>query len=92
MSTQIEPQSSSTVIITDGVAQVFVQDGVTQVVEVVTPGPQGPVAPPFNLGDLPNVKVASAVNKSLLYYDSSSAEWRGDAIHTVITLTDGGGF
>ncbi len=71
---------------------VVIGEGQSQIVEIATPGPQGPVAPPFNLGDLPNVKVASAVNKSLLYYDSSSAEWRGDAIHTVTTLTDGGGF
>jgi len=71
---------------------VVIGEGQSQIVEISTPGPQGPVAPPFNLGDLPNVKVSAAVNKSLLYYDSSSAEWRGDAIHTVTTLTDGGGF
>lgn len=83
MSAEITPSSNPVVII---------GEGQSQIIEVATPGPQGPVAPPFNLGDLPNVKVSGAVNKSLLYYDASSSEWRGDAIHTVITLTDGGGF
>ena len=83
MSAEITPSSNPVVII---------GEGQSHIIEITTPGPQGPVAPPFNLGDLPNVKVAGAVNKSLLYYDSSSAEWRGDAIHTVITLTDGGAF
>lgn len=70
----------------------IIGEGQSQIIEIATPGPQGPVAPPFNLGDLPNVKVAGAVNKSLLYYDASSSEWRGDATNTVTTLTDGGGF
>lgn len=83
MSAEITPSSNPVVII---------GEGQSQIIEIATPGPQGPVAPPFNLGDLPNVKVAGAVNKSLLYYDTSSSQWRGDALHTVITLTDGGGF
>ena len=83
MSAEITPSSNPVVII---------GEGQSQIIEIRTPGPQGPTAPPYNLGDLPNVKVAGAVDKSLLYYDSSSAEWRGDAIHTVITLTDGGAF
>ena len=83
MSAEITPSSNPVVII---------GEGQSQIIEITTPGPQGPTAPPYNLGDLPNVKVAGAVDKSLLYYDSSSAEWRGDAIHTVITLTDGGAF
>ena len=83
MSIEIQPQSNPTVL---------VGDGQTTIVEIVTEGPQGPVAPPFNLGDLPNVEVGAAADKSLLYYDAASEQWRGDAIHTVITLTDGGGF
>lgn len=83
MSIEIQPPSNPTVL---------VGDGLTTIVEIVTEGPQGPVAPPFNLGDLPNVEVGAAADKSLLYYDAASEEWRGDAIHTVITLTDGGGF
>jgi len=83
MSVEINQTSSPIVII---------GEGQSQIVEIATPGPQGPVAPPFNLGDLPNVKVTSAVNKSLLYFDTADNQWKGDAIHTVSTLTDGGGF
>lgn len=92
MSADITPSSNPVVIIGEGQSQIIEITSSSRVVEIVTSGPQGPVAPPFNLGDLPNVKVSGAVNKSLLYYDASSSEWRGDAIHTVITLTDGGGF
>lgn len=83
MSAEITPSSNPVVII---------GEGQSQIIEIATPGPQGPVAPPFNLGDLPNVKIAGAVNKSLLYYDAATDQWKGDDIHTVITLTDGGGF
>lgn len=83
MSAEISPTSNPVVVI---------GDGQSQIIEIATPGPQGPVAPPYNLGDLPNVKVSNAVEKSVLYYDAAAAQWKGDAIHTVITLTDGGAF
>lgn len=79
-------------IIGEGQSHIIEITSSSRVVEIVTSGPQGPVAPPFNLGDLPNVKVAGAVNKSLLYYDAAADQWKGDATHTTITLTDGGGF
>lgn len=59
-------------------------------VEVQTAGPQGPEAPPYALGDLTDVNTIGKVNKSVLYYDAASGQWKGDDINTVVTITDGG--
>lgn len=61
--------------------------------EVVTQyavGPQGPAAP--TLGDVPDVDTTARIDRSLLYYDAASAQFRADATITKTTLTDGGNF
>jgi len=59
----------------------------------VVPGPQGPVTS-VNLGldDITDVNTTDKVDRSVLYYDATAGEWRGDDINTVVTLTDGGAF
>lgn len=61
------------------------------VVEVITPGPQGPPGT-TTLAGLSDVNTSGKVDQSVLYYDSASGQWRGDDINTVITITDGGNF
>jgi hypothetical protein len=78
--------------ITETSATVLIETTDTSTVEVITAGPQGAAAPPYALGELPDLDTTAAVDKSVLYYDAASATWRGDQIHTVITLTDGGAF
>jgi len=72
---------------------VIVENPATAVVEVVVPGPQGPVTS-ANLGldDITDVNTTGKVDRSVLYYDATAGEWRGDDINTVVTLTDGGAF
>ena len=78
--------------ITETTATVLFETTDTTTIEVITAGPQGPSAPAGSLNELPDVDTTGATQKSLLYYDAASAPWRGDQIHTVITLTDGGAF
>lgn len=78
--------------ITETTATVIVESSTSSTVEVITAGPQGPTAPVATFGDIPDVDVTGAVDKSVLYYDAASATWKGNDINTVITITDGGGF
>jgi len=64
----------------------------SQVIEVVTAGPQGPQAIPANLNDIGDVVAVGAVDGSLLYYDGGSSTFRADSNVTKTTLTDGGNF
>lgn len=73
-------------------ATVLIETVDSSTVEVVTAGPQGPTAPAASLNEVPDVDTEGVVDKSVLYYDAASATWRGDDIHTVLTLTDGGAF
>lgn len=73
-------------------AVVLIDDSTAATVEIVTAGPQGPTSPVGAFGEIPDVNTDGAVDKSVLYYDADSAEWRGDDINTLLTLTDGGAF
>lgn len=69
----------------------------TDVVTVFTEGPQGPPGPPgigsvSNLDDLADVTTVSKVDKSLLYYDSASGQFKADATWTTTTIVDGANF
>lgn len=57
-------------------------------------GPQGPagIGSVSNLGDLADVNTDSKVNKSLLYYDSGSGQFKADAVWTTATIVDGSNF
>jgi hypothetical protein len=45
-----------------------------------------------SLNTLSDVNTTAAVDNSVLYYDSVAAEWKGNDINTVISITDGGNF
>ena len=71
------------VTISESINQVNVSDDQNQTVEVVSAGPQGPG---INLDD------SAKINKSIVYYDSTSAKFKADTVWTTDTLTDGGNF
>ena len=60
------------------------ESGAVTTVTATTQGPQGPAGTTIDL--------ANAVNKSLVYYDSTSSSLKADATWTTDTLTDGGNF
>jgi hypothetical protein len=71
-------------------AQVVITEVGTQLVEVVTAGPQGPMS--GQLAELLDVNTELAVDKSVLVYDAALDAWVGSDINTTVTLTDGGSF
>lgn len=64
-------------------------DGSTSVVTATTAGPQG-AAGPQGPGIL--VDDSAKVDKSIVYYDSASGEYKADATWTTDTLVLGGNF
>lgn len=94
MANTVEVSSTGQVVVTEVAEQVIevISPTAPLTVEVQTAGPQGPVAPAYGLGDLTDVNTSAKVANSVLYYDASSGEWKGDDINTVISLTDGGNF
>lgn len=71
------------VTISESINQVNVSDDQNQTVEVISAGPQGPG---ITLDD------SAKINKSIVYYDSTSAKFKADTVWTTDTLTDGGNF
>ena len=57
-------------------------------VEIPTQGPQGPAG---SLSGL-TFDVSAKVDGSILYYDSTSANFKADTTTTKLTLVDGGNF
>ena len=53
-------------------------------------GPQGPAA--TSLTSIPDLDASDRINKSLLYYDATTARFRVDSTITATTLTDGGNY
>lgn len=79
------------------------QEGTCLVITAYTEGPQGPpgatgpqgppgVGAASSLGDIPNVDTTGVTNGSVLYYSSSAAKFKADAVWTTNSLTDGGAF
>jgi hypothetical protein len=64
-------------------------DGSTSVVTAITAGPQGPTGP---VGPGIFVDDSAKVDKSIVYYDSASGEYKADATWTTDTLVLGGNF
>jgi hypothetical protein len=60
------------------------------IVTLYSVGPQG--ATLQSLGDVPDVNTTAKIDRSLLYYDAASAQFRADATITKNTLTDGGNY
>ena len=57
-------------------------------VEITTAGPQGPSGSIEGL----TFDVSGKVNNAVLYYDSTSGNFKADSTTTKITLVDGGNF
>ena len=74
----------STVNITTNKNTVTVDEGDPSVITVATQGPQGAQGTVIN--------VDNAVNRSIVYYDSTSSSLKADATWTTSTITDGGNF
>lgn len=65
------------------------------VVQIATPGPQGPsgeALTSFALVDLEDVDATQKVENSVLYYNAEKSAFVLDDVNTVQTLTDGGNF
>ena len=63
---------------------VTVDENNSSVITVATQGPQG--------ANGTTIDIDSAVNRSIVYYDSTSSSLKADATWTTNTLTDGGNF
>lgn len=84
MTTVNVTKTQNKVEVSDASTTTTVQVPVTSVVTATTAGPQGANASMVN--------VDNAVNKSIVYYDSSSSSLKADTTWTVSTLVDGGNF
>ena len=88
-------ESNNTVTVNETTNEVTVTQGTTSIVNVVTEGPQGqvgtqgPQGPPVSGFDFDG---SAKVNKSVVYYDSTSAKFKADTLQTILTLVDGGNF
>lgn len=80
---------ANTVTVTDSSGSTVVQTPVTTLVTAVTAGPQGPQGP---AGSGFTLDQTAKVDKSILYYDSASGEYKADAIWTIETIVLGGNF
>ena len=75
----------TTVNITTNKNTVTVDESNSSVITVATVGPQGDSA-------VDKIDLDNAINKSIVYYDSTSSSLKADATWTTDTLTDGGNF
>jgi len=73
----------TTVNITTNKNTVTVDEDNSSIITVATQGPQGASS---------IINTANAVDKSIVYYDSSSSSLKADATWTTSTLVDGGNF
>ena len=78
--------TANTVTVTEDGSSTVVQNPVTTVVTATTAGPQGPAGAGFTLNQ------AAKVDKSVIYYDSSSGEFKADDTWTIETIVLGGNF
>ena len=77
-------KTQNTIDVTDNNVTTTVKVPETSVVTAITAGPQGANAAMINTDN--------AVNKSILYYDSSSSSLKADTTWTTDNLVDGGNF
>ena len=81
--------TENTVSVTENGTSTVVKTPVTTVVTATTAGPQGPkgdAGSGFSLND------TAKVDKSVVYYDSASGEYKADATWTINTIVLGGNF
>ena len=81
----------TTVNITTNKNTVTVDENNSSVIEVSTQGPQGATGPTGPSGGI-EVSDSAKVDKSVIYYDSSSGQYKADATWTTSTLVFGGSF
>ena len=75
----------SSVNITTNKNTVTIDENNSSVITVATQGPQGASA-------ADEINVDNAINKSIVYYDSTSSSLKADATWTTSSLTNGGNF
>jgi hypothetical protein len=75
----------TSVNITTNKNTVTIDENNSSVITVATQGPQGASA-------ADSVNIDNAVNRSIVYYDSTSSRLVADATWTTSTITDGGNF
>ena len=80
---------ANTVTVTDSSGSTVVETPVTTLVTASTVGPQGPQG---LAGSGFALEQASKVDKSVVYYDSASGEYKADATWTINTIVLGGNF
>ena len=78
--------TKNTVTITENGSSTVGQNPVTTTVTATTAGPQGPAGSGFTLDQ------TAKVDKSIVYFDSASGQYKADDIITQTKLTDGGNF
>ena len=81
--------TKNTVTVTENGSSTVVQTPVTTTVTATTAGPQGPEGP---AGSGFALNQTAKVDKSVIYYDSASGEYRADATWTINTIVLGGNF
>jgi len=81
--------TKNTVTVTENGSSTVVQTPVTTTVTATTAGPQGPEGP---AGSGFTLNQTAKVDKSVIYYDSASGEYRADATWTINTIVLGGNF
>ena len=78
--------TNNTVTVTEDGSSTVVQNPVTTTVTATTAGPQGPAGSSFSLDQ------TAKVDKSVIYYDSASGEFKADDTWTISTIVKGGDF
>ena len=81
----------TTVNITTNKNTVTIDENNSSVIEVSTQGPQGAIGPSGPSGGI-DISDSGKVDKSVIYYDSSSGQYKADATWTTTTLVFGGSF
>lgn len=81
--------TNNTVTVTEDGSSTVVQNPVTTVVTATTTGPQGPQG---DAGSGFTLNQTAKVDKSVIYYDSASGEYKADATWTINTIVVGGNF
>lgn len=78
--------TNNSVTVTENGTSTVVQSPVTTTVTATTAGPQGASGSGFTLDQ------TAKVDKSIVYYDSASGEYKADATWTISTVVLGGNF
>jgi hypothetical protein len=81
--------TNNTVTVTENGSSTVVQNPVTTVVTATTTGPQGPQG---DAGSGFTLDQTAKVDKSVIYYDSASGEYKADDTWTINTIVLGGNF